>query len=159
MDGGAWWAAVHGVAQVGHHWSNLAAAAAVLFEGFNVLPKFWFKSQINGEDKLQIVLTFHHWCWLTWHSPYSCHSVILQAVVFAKVQVVWCHQHMSSWRNTHDSQEFILSQDDKMTWFSGYITSQDDLTCSWRLVFHQLSPSKKYKSPFHINQISHSRIK
>ena len=29
MDGGAWWAAVHGIAtQVGHDWSDLAAAAA-----------------------------------------------------------------------------------------------------------------------------------
>ena len=29
-DGGAWWAAVCGVAQSGHDWSDLAAAAAVL---------------------------------------------------------------------------------------------------------------------------------
>ena len=28
MDGGAWRAAVHGVARVGHDWSDLAAAAA-----------------------------------------------------------------------------------------------------------------------------------
>ena len=27
-DGGAWWAAVYGVARVGHDWSNLAASAA-----------------------------------------------------------------------------------------------------------------------------------
>ena len=27
-DGGAWWAAVYGVAQIGRDWSNLAAAAA-----------------------------------------------------------------------------------------------------------------------------------
>ena len=28
-DGGAWWAAVYGVARVGHGWSDLAAAAAM----------------------------------------------------------------------------------------------------------------------------------
>ena len=29
-DGGAWWAAVYGVAQIGHDWSHLAAAAVAL---------------------------------------------------------------------------------------------------------------------------------
>ena len=31
-DGGAWWAAVYGVARVGHNWSDLAAAAACYSE-------------------------------------------------------------------------------------------------------------------------------
>ena len=30
MDRGVWWAAVHGVARVGHDWSDLAAAAAAV---------------------------------------------------------------------------------------------------------------------------------
>ena len=34
MDGGAWWATVHGVARVGHDWSDLAAAAAASFHLF-----------------------------------------------------------------------------------------------------------------------------
>ena len=32
MDGRAWWAAIYGVAIVGHDWSNLAAAVAAAYQ-------------------------------------------------------------------------------------------------------------------------------
>ena len=40
MDRGAWWAAVHGVARVGHDWSHAAAAA----DRFRVCYSEWSKS-------------------------------------------------------------------------------------------------------------------
>ena len=44
-NGGAWWAAVYGVAQIGHDWSDLAAAAAAA-AGFHLEKKSLIRSYV-----------------------------------------------------------------------------------------------------------------
>ena len=50
-DGGAWWAAVYGVAQNGHDWSDLAAAAGNLFLVLN-FPLFQLNTSSIAGFKL-----------------------------------------------------------------------------------------------------------
>ena len=46
-DGGAWWAAVYGVARVRHNWSDLAAAAATVFQNQTDAIEGTFKSSLT----------------------------------------------------------------------------------------------------------------